>query len=132
MPAKRASSKDTPIGDRLRTQRIDVLNRGLREMAGLIDVAPAHLTDIEKGRRTPSEPLLLRIADHYGIAEAELRAAWGKADAVVGEVATQDATTATKVPEFLRTARNLSPEQWDKIIGEARNMTSRKRKRGGS
>jgi len=113
-----------PIGDRLRKLRIEVLNRGLRETAGLLNIAPAHLTDIEKGRRSPSESLLGRIAKVYRIAEAELRSGWSKPEAVVGEIASQSATTAAKVPQFLREARNLSPEQWDRLIKQAGKMAS--------
>lgn len=113
-----------PIGDRLRKLRIEVLNRGLRETAGLLNIAPAHLTDIEKGRRSPSEDLLLRIAKVYRIAEAELRSGWSKPEAVVGEIASHSATTAAKVPQFLREARNLSPEQWDRLIKQAGKMAS--------
>ncbi len=103
-------------------RRVEQHNKGLREMARLLDIAPAHLTDVEKGRRSPSEDLLVRICKAYGIEEATLRAGWNKADTVVGEVATQDATTAAKVPEFLRTARNLSADQWDRLIKQARRM----------
>ncbi len=126
MPRKNGSSEEQPIGDVLRAKRIDVLKKGLREMAGLLSIAPAHLTDIEKGRRTPSEGLLLRISKAYGIGEAELRSGWSRPDAIVGEVATQDAMSAEKVPEFLRTARKLTPDQWDRIISQAQRMTSRK------
>lgn len=115
-----------PIGETLRIRRVEVLQKGLREMARLLDVAPAHLTDIEKGRRSPSEGLLMRISEAYGIAEPELRAGWSKADGIVDEVANQDAMTAEKVPEFLRTARKLNSEQWDRIIGQARRMASGK------
>ncbi|MFT3784741.1 MAG: helix-turn-helix transcriptional regulator [Tepidisphaeraceae bacterium] len=116
----------TPIGERLRLKRVEVLGKGLREMAGLLSIAPAHLTDIEKGRRTPSEELMLRIAERYKMPIAELRAAWSRPDQIVGEVANQDATTATKVPEFLRTARNLTPEQWDKMIAQAKKLAGEK------
>ena len=127
--ARRTSAKQPPpIGETLRIRRVEALKKGLREMARLLDIAPAHLTDIEKGRRNPSDGLLKRIGDAYGIAEPELRAGWGKADGIVGEVATQDAMTAEKVPEFLRTARKLSPEQWDRLIGQARRMASGKGK----
>ena len=100
-------------------------------MARILDIAPAHLTDIEKGRRNPSEPLLLLISKAYGIDEAELRAGWHRAEAVVEEVATQDATTAAKVPQFLRTARNLTPQQWDKLIRQAQRMDQGKHEKGG-
>jgi len=125
-----ASKQPEPIGDLLRRRRVETLNKGLREMAKELGIAPAHLTDLEKGRRTPSDDLLLRIAKAYGINEAELRAGWSRAQAIVGEVATQDALTAEKVPEFLRTARKLSPDQWDKLIEQARKMgTPRKRRK---
>jgi transcriptional regulator with XRE-family HTH domain len=105
---------------------VEVLMKGLREMARLLGIAPAHLTDIEKGRRSPSDGLLKRISERYGIGEPELRAGWSKADSVVEEIATQDATTAEKVPEFLRTARELTPAQWDRLIGQAQRMASGK------
>jgi len=122
-----ASRKNIPIGERLRAQRVETLNKGLREMAGLLEIAPAHLTDIEKGRRTPSEALLVRICKAYRISEAELRAGWSRADAIVAEVANQDPVTAEKVPEFLRTARKLTSEQWDNLIDHVRELSSGKK-----
>lgn len=124
--AARSDSNKQPIGDVLRTQRMEVLHKGLREMAGELSIAPAHLTDLEKGRRTPSEGLLLRIAKAYRISEAVLRAGWSRAELIVNEIATQDKVTAEKVPEFLRTARKLTPEQWDKLIQQAGRMNPKK------
>lgn len=121
------SNHPQPIGERLRTQRVEVLNKGLREMAGLLDIAPAHLTDIEKGRRTPSEALMVKMAESYRLPIADLRSGFSRPDAVVSEVASQNPTTAAKVPEFLRTARNLSAEQWDRLIRQANKMASDER-----
>ena len=118
-----------PIGERLRQQRIDVLRKGLRDMARTLGISAAHLSDVEKGRRVPSDELLRKICVAYSQDEAELRSAWQRADAVVDEVATQDALTAEKVPQFLRTARNLSPDQWNEIIDKARDLA---RKKGGA
>jgi transcriptional regulator with XRE-family HTH domain len=118
----RALDGSQAIGDVLRARRVEVLHKGLREMARLLDIAPAHLTDLEKGRRTPSEDLLMRISKQYGIDESQLRAGWSKADAIVGEIATQDATAAAKVPELLRTARKFTPKQWDALIEQAKRM----------
>ena len=129
MASARKRQHDEPIGEILRHKRVEILNKGLREMARVLAVAPAHLTDIEKGRRTPSEALLQRITEAYGIEIAELRSAWSKADEIVGQVATQDSTTAVKVPEFLRTARKLSANQWDQLIRQAERMASGGRKR---
>ena len=123
MPQKATPRQPEPIGERLRRHRVEVLNKGLREMARLLDVAPAHLTDLEMGRRTPSEDLLLRMVEGYKLPEAELRSGWSRPNAIVGEVASQDPVTAEKVPEFLRTARSLSSEQWDQLIRQAKKMT---------
>lgn len=125
--ARRASQPaPEPIGDTLRRQRVEVLGKGLRETATALGIAPAHLTDIEKGRRNPSEDLLKRICRVYRIDEAVLRSGWSRAETVVAEVATQDATTAAKVPEFLRTARNLTKDQWDDLIGQAKRLSGKR------
>ena len=126
--AQKRPSRQQPIGEVLRARRVETLKKGLREMARILSIAPAHLTDLEKGRRTPSEGLLKKISIAYGIAEADLRSGWQRAAAVVAEVANQDPTTAEKVPEFLRTARKLTPEQWDRLIGQARRMTGDKKR----
>lgn len=118
-----------PIGETLRRRRVETLGKGLREMAALLGVAPAHLTDIEKGRRGPSEELMQRIAQHYDLPIAQLRAGWAKPEAIVKEIASQDSTTAAKVPEFLRTARHLTPQQWDALIHQADRMASSNRPR---
>lgn len=115
------------IGELLRRKRVEEIGKGLREMAGLLNTAPAHLTDIEKGRRTPSEELMMRIATHYKMPIAELRSGFNRADSIIAEVANQDATTAAMVPAFLRTARNLTSKQWDQLIEQAGKM-SQKRK----
>lgn len=124
-------SEPEPIGDRLRRQRVEVLNRGLRQTAADLDIAPAHLTDIEKGRRSPSEALLIRIAKIYTIDEQLLRKAWGKMNSVVGEVFAESDTNAEKVPEFLRTARDLTSEQWDTLIEQAKSMSPKSKGRKG-
>ncbi|HOW70455.1 MAG TPA: helix-turn-helix transcriptional regulator [Phycisphaerae bacterium] len=126
MALRRSQNPEPSIGDIIRRRRVEVLKKGLREMARELTIAPAHLTDIEKGRRTPSEGLLKRISAAYGIGEAELRAAWSKADEVVQEVATQDTMSAEKVPQFLRTARKLNAEQWDQLIRQAEQMAAGK------
>ncbi len=128
MPGKSPPSDLSGIAEALRRQRVQVLHKGLRQMAKLLDVAPAYVTDIEKGRRAPGEDLLVRMAHHYQIDEADLRTAYAKADPVVDEVATQDTTTIRKVPELLRTARNLTPEQWDRMIKQAQRLSTQKKK----
>lgn len=128
--AKKTTS-DAPIGEILRKRRLEVVKKGLREMARLLNIAPAHLTDIEKGRRNPSDELLKRIIKTYGIDEAVLRSGWNKAEAIVDEVANQNSMTAAKVPVLLRKARNLTSQQWDALIQEAERMAGGKPRKAG-
>lgn len=122
--AKRPSPASLPIGERLRLQRIETLGMGLREMARFIEVAPAHLTDIENARRTPSEDLLVRIARAYQFPEADLRSAFSKPESIVSEIASENPVAAEKVPLLLRTARGLTADQWDRLIKQAKKLSS--------
>ena len=61
------------LGQRIRELR-DGKDVSLREFAKKIDVTPAHLSDIELGRRFPSEALLKRIAASLKVSVAELEA----------------------------------------------------------
>ena len=61
------------LGDRLRALRNDK-DMSLRELAKeLGDVSAAHLSDIEFGRRHPSDALLNKLATFFGVALDELR-----------------------------------------------------------
>ncbi len=123
----RSQTSPEPIGDIIRRQRVEVLGRGLREMAALLGIAPAHLTDIEKGRRTPSEDLLTRIATRYQMDPATLRSGWLRPEADVARVASKTPTTAAKAPAFMRAAEYLTAEQWDSLIEQAQQMASRRK-----
>ncbi|GMV23992.1 MAG: hypothetical protein AMXMBFR58_00230 [Phycisphaerae bacterium] len=111
-----------PIGEVMRHKRIEVLGKGLREMAAILGIAPAHMTDIEKGRRTPSEPLLARISEAYKIDIAELRVGWLKMHEDVKLSVTKNVTANAKAPEFLRAASELSAEEWDSLIARAKQL----------
>jgi transcriptional regulator with XRE-family HTH domain len=67
-------SMDKTLGSRLRELRED-RDLSLRELAKQIgDVTAAHLSDIEFGRRYPSDELLARMARFFSVEEADLRA----------------------------------------------------------
>jgi transcriptional regulator with XRE-family HTH domain len=62
------------LGDRLRLLR-EERDLSLRELAKhLGGVTAAHLSDIEFGRRYPSDELLAKMARFFRVIEAELRA----------------------------------------------------------
>jgi len=114
--AKRKPIEPASIYERLRQRRIEVLDKSVRDIAKLLDTSPIHISDIETGKRTPSEELLLRMVKVYGIPEADLRAGFSRPEAIVAELATDTPVAVEKVPEFLRTTRGWTNEQWDKMI----------------
>ena len=112
----------------MRRKRVDVLDKSVRDIARLLDTAPIHVSDIETGKRTPSEELLLKIARVYGVAEAELRAGFTRPEAVVVEVASENAGAAEKVPALMRKARGFSVRQWDSLLKSAEDISKQKDK----
>ena len=61
------------LGDKLRQLRNDA-DLSLRELAKKLgDVTAAHLSDIELGRRNPSDDLMVRLAKFFDVAVDELR-----------------------------------------------------------
>ena len=126
--AKKSRTKPQSIGDLLRTQRTDVLHVGLREIAKTLGVSPAYITDIEYGRRVPSQELLPLMAKAYSLPEAELRAGFNRPSEEVVELASANPTAAEKTPEFLRSAKDLSPAQWDSLIKQAKKLSGEEKK----
>ncbi|MCC6678943.1 MAG: helix-turn-helix transcriptional regulator [Phycisphaerales bacterium] len=120
--AKKSGTRPKSIGELLRTQRVEVLGVGLREIAKSLKVSPAYITDIEYGRRIPSQDLLPLMAKAYSLPEAELRAGFNRPSEEVVELASANPTAAEKTPEFLRNAKNLSPAQWDSLIKQAKKL----------
>ena len=51
------------LGERIRELR-EALDTSLRELARCVDISAAFLSDIELGRRFPSEALLEKLAKH--------------------------------------------------------------------
>ncbi len=119
------NTSESPIGERLRRHRIETLKIGLREMAKKLAITAPYLSDLEMGRRSPSDDLLILMADKYGIAEAELRAGWGKAETDVGRIASSNPVAASRAPELLRTASGFDQAQWDALIEQARKLAAR-------
>src|SRR4051794_31395193 len=59
------------LGQRIRELR-DATDLSLRECAGKLGISPAFLSDIELGRRHPSEKVLASIAKLLGTSSEEL------------------------------------------------------------
>jgi len=124
--AKKKPIPEIPIGERLRLRRVDVLAKSVRDIAKVLDTSPIHISDIETGKRTPSDELLVRMAEVYGLPEADLRSGFSRAPADVNELVTESPVSVEKAPEFLRSARGLGADEWDRLIKEAKKLSDRK------
>lgn len=60
------------LGERVRELR-DAKDISLRELARKIKHSPAHLSDIELGRRHPGPEILAKIADALGVTSEDLK-----------------------------------------------------------
>ena len=64
--------KTLGLGKRIRELR-EELDLSLRELAKTLDVSAAFLSDVELGRRYPSEKVLIKIAQVLGTSVEDLR-----------------------------------------------------------
>jgi len=65
MPAK-------TLGEFIRSKR-DELDISLRELARRLEITPPFLSDIELGKRYPSEPVMVKLADFFKISVDSLK-----------------------------------------------------------
>ena len=95
-------------------------NIGLRELGRLINVSAMHISNLEKGKVMPSPDLVKRLASQLDADIDELLHLAKLIDPQIAEVI-QD--NPFKVPNFLRSAKNLNEEQWDKLQKQAERMS---------
>ena len=107
------------FGKKLRGLRLSQ-NIGLRELGRLINVSAMHISNLEKGKVMPSAELVKRLASQLNADVDELLHLAKLIDPQIAEVI-QD--NPFKVPNFLRSAKNLSEEQWDKLQKQAERMS---------
>lgn len=97
----------------------------LRKFATLVDIAPAYLSDIEKGKRnSPSSEIMCKIAEVLNLSEEDIAimqdlAANDRPNSVAPDIC-EYVTSNDSVRVALRKARalNLSNQDWIKIIEE--------------
>lgn len=65
------------LGETIKEARLK-LGHSLRKFAELVEVAPAFMSDIELGRRYPSDDVLQRMASKLGMPFDELKALDGR------------------------------------------------------
>jgi len=115
------------LAERIRELRSEQ-DLSLRELARYLDVSSAFLSDVELGRRYPSEELLSRIAKKLHTSLADLRAYDNRPP--IDELRRR----ASANPQFALALRriidrNVSSEELLKLTDLDRSMTERKKPR---
>jgi transcriptional regulator with XRE-family HTH domain len=112
------------VGDLIREIRT-ARGVGVRELGRLVDVTGVHISNIEKGKATPSAELLTKIAKALDTDADELLS---KADQVDPAVIDVIKSQPQVLPSFLRSAQNLSKEQWELLQKQVQEMTEKGKK----
>jgi len=91
----------------LRTERA----LGVRELGRLCGCTGMHISNMEKGKSLPSPEMLRKLASAL---EADIDELAALADQIDPEV-TDLIKREQSVPSFLRSAKDLSPDQWAEL-----------------
>ena len=95
----------------------------LRKLAEQVDVTFVNISHIENGKVTTSKTIIEQIAKAVDYDVDKLLAA---GDAVGDDIEKIIRKMPTTVPEFLRTAKNLSEEEWLSLTEQVKNMENKK------
>ena len=98
-------------------------NMGIRELGRAVDVTGMHISNIEKGKSQPSPELMQKIAKAL---DANVDELLYLADQVDPEVVEVIHNNPYAIPTFLRSAKNLTPEQWEKLQKQVEKMSKEK------
>ena len=99
------------LGDRIQELRAEK-RMSMRGLAKSVGVTPMHISNIEKGFTTGSSELIAKIAKAL---ETDPDKLLHLADRVDPEAIDVIQKNPQAVPSFLRSAKDLSPEEWDKM-----------------
>ena len=101
--------------NKLRTeQRI-----GVRELGRAVDVTGMHISNIEKGKSLPSPELIVKLANVLNVDVDEMS---HMANHIAPEVVDVIQNQPKAVPNFLRSAKDLTPEQWEVLQEKLNSM----------
>jgi len=96
---------------------------GVRELGRAVGVTGMHISNLEKGKSAPSAELVLKLAEAL---EANADELLYLADQVSPEVVDVIHQNPLAIPNFLRSAKNLTPEQWALLQKQVEQMTEEK------
>ncbi len=111
------------FGSYIRARR-EALGKSLRGVAAEIEMAPAYLSDIEKGNRWPPVKYLEKLAKVLGITDADELSSFYDMAGDIREGNYPDLTDYIGKTEIARVAlrkardHNVSAEKWQQFIDE--------------
>ena len=115
-------NRPTTFAERLGALRAEQ-KMGVRELGRAVGVTGMHISNLEKGKSAPSAELVLKLAEAL---EANVDELLYLADQVSPEVVGVIHQNPLAVPNFLRSAKNLTPEQWELLQKQVEQMTEEK------
>ena len=96
---------------------------GVRELGRECGVTGMHISNMEKGKSLPSPELIVKLAQAL---EADVDEMSHRADHVAPEVVDVIQKQPKAVPNFLRSAKDLTPEQWEALQKQVEAMAGNK------
>jgi transcriptional regulator with XRE-family HTH domain len=96
---------------------------GVRELGRECGVTGMHISNMEKGKSLPSPELIVKLAQAL---EADVDEMSHRADHVAPEVVGVIQNQPKAVPNFLRSAKDLTPEQWAQLQKQVEEMAGDK------
>lgn len=110
------------FGERVR-QRREEKKISLRKFAVMVRVSPTYISQIERGEfNPPSQEKIVEIAEILGENVDEMLALANKVPSDLPPIIQKH---PKEVATFLRTASNLSPEQWKKLTKDIEKQTGK-------
>jgi transcriptional regulator with XRE-family HTH domain len=111
-------SNEATFGQRVQALRVEK-RMGIRELGRALDISAMHISNLEKGKSMPSSDLVEKIAaELQGDLDELLHLADQLDPAVVNVIQSNPYT----VPSLLRSAKNLTPQQWAKLQKQVEKM----------
>ena len=114
-----ASNKATTLADKIKELRAEK-RVGIRELGRMVDVSGMHISNLEKGKSAPSPELVRKLA---AVLETDVDELLHLADLVDPEAVNVIQNNPFAGPAFLRSAKNLTPEQWAELQKQVEKMS---------
>ena len=116
---------DQSFGSLLKILRAEK-RMGVRELGRAVGISAMHISNLEKGKSMPSAELVEKLAAEL---EGDLDQLLHLADQIDPAVVDVIQSNPQVVPSFLRSAKNLTPEQWEKLQKQVMKMAKENEKK---